>query len=297
MPVPAFFPWQDQHRPDGLSQLWAVSGYSAEPEPPDIHVHRGLEAGVLLAGVEEVHFSNTVLTCCPGDVWLCNVFEPHGAQLVSGPRRSVVLIFLPGFLGEELVGGLPWLTLFAAPPDARPRATTAELRNRLLSIGQAMRWEIEQKRPHWESVVRLELLRLLIELARSWEAAELPSVSGRALLRGMARLMPALTLVHTVPWRRVSVPEAAAACGLSVSRFHALFRQTMGIGFAHFSLRARLSLAAHRLLNSDRPLETVAAEVGFADKSHLHRRFVEHYGCTPSQFRERRELRLAPPRV
>jgi len=278
---------RDEQRPDGAKPLWAVSGYSDEQLPIDIHIHRGIEVGILLAGEEELQYSDFILVLRPGDVWLCNIYEPHGARLRKAPRRSVVTIFLPEFIGEEMLGELPWLTLFAVPPDQRPRVSSSEMRRQALAIGNLLRREIEEQRPRWESVVRLELLHLLIELSRGWQATDLPD-GQHVRLGGLARIMPALSLAHSLPWRRVSMPEAAGSCGLSVSRFHTLFRRTMGMNFRDFCLRARVSFAAHRMLNTDKTVAAIAAEAGFTDGSHLNRCFLKVYDCTPAKYRERR---------
>ncbi len=160
-------PW-DEQRPDGSNPLWAVSGFATEHWPMDIHIHRGVEVGVLLKGEEELHYSDFVLTLRPGDVWLCNIYEPHGTVLKAAPRHSIVTIFIPDFIGDEMLGELPWLTLFAVPPSQRPRVTTPEMRRKTLAIGNLMRREIEEKPRRWEGVVRLELLHMLIELSRGW---------------------------------------------------------------------------------------------------------------------------------
>jgi AraC-like DNA-binding protein len=62
----------------------------------------------------------------------------------------------------------------------------------------------------------------------------------------------------------------------------------MGVTFGRFALRARLHQAAHLLLHTGIPIDTIAKDTGFADGSHLHRAFVRTYDCTPAQYRKRR---------
>jgi AraC-like DNA-binding protein len=49
---------------------------------------------------------------------------------------------------------------------------------------------------------------------------------------------------------------------------------------------------ARRLLAEGRPLSHVTYDAGFADQSHLTRRFAEFYGLTPARFA--RQLATAP---
>jgi len=280
------YPRYQENRP-GTSPLWVAATTFDRPSQLDIHVHPGVEVGLVLAGREEIHFSDFVVLCGTGGVWLCNTWEPHGWRIASPSTEIVVLIFAPEFVGEEMLGDLPWLTPFTVPPDQRPRVSSPQLRGKVLGIGHVLRGEITQRRASWQAVVRLELLRLLIELSRTWEGAKSVASLGPARVGTLARVMPALNLVHARPWHRVRVPEAAAACGLSISRFHSLFRSTMGVSFGAFCLRARLSFAAHQVLNTDRSVAAIAAQAGFVDDSHLHRHFVKQYACTPTQYRER----------
>ncbi len=99
----SFISPRDEQRPDGNNPLWAVSGIENQLRPMDIHIHRGVEVGVLLRGEEELHCSDFVLTLRPGDVWLCNIYEPHGPSLVRGPHRNIVLVFVPDFPGHEML--------------------------------------------------------------------------------------------------------------------------------------------------------------------------------------------------
>ena len=267
--------------------LYAAVHTNLFPSPLDIHFHPDMEVGLMLSGEKLIEFGNHQLICKPGDVWLAGPGEPHGDARLA-PTRNVLLTFMPEFIGEELLGDVPWLTLFAVPPAQRPRVHSPQMRKRVLAIGEVLREEIEEAQVGWQSVVRAELLRLLVELRRGWDVASLPRLPGSVRLSSLARLTPALNLAYSSPSHRVSVAEAAATCSMSPSRFQDVFRRAMGLSFGAFCLRARLSFSAHRLLHSDQPVAAIALEAGFADDSHLHRLFVRQYGCTPGQFRHRR---------
>jgi len=62
----------------------------------------------------------------------------------------------------------------------------------------------------------------------------------------------------------------------------------MGLSYAKYCLRVRLALAAHCILHTESTLDTVAADTGFFDVSHLAKMFSRNYGCTPSEYRRRR---------
>jgi len=87
-------------------------------------------------------------------------------------------------------------------------------------------------------------------------------------------------------WGITTAEDAAKHSGISRSRFDAVFQKTMGLSFARFALRYRLSGAAMQLLQGDDPMKTIAADWGFTDASHFNRAFCAHYGCTPGAYRE-----------
>ena len=257
----------------------------AYPGPLGTDMHQAFELGVLLSGREERHFEDVVIPVDTGEVWLCGAWEPHGWRAGTRAARELVLQFLPDFLGEEMFDGISWLSLFSAPPDQRPRVTTSQMREEALEIAHRLRREMRDRRRGWLAAVRLGILRLLLMLSREWQPPEQPG-RGHAVRTGnLAKVMPAVRLVHSHPARRLSLVEAAAACGLSVSQFGYVFRHVMGLSFGKFCMRARLAYVAQLLLSTDLSVEAIAQAAGFADASHLHHAFAQAYGSTPARYR------------
>ncbi|UCC68585.1 MAG: helix-turn-helix domain-containing protein [Armatimonadota bacterium] len=269
--------------------LYPNSNLYPEKTPLEIDVHEGIEVGVLLTGGQLRHYDDFTLPMQPGDIWLCAAWEPHGWQITAPNSSDVVLIFLPEFLGEETLGDLPWLSLFAAPASQRPRATRPSVRERALAIGHEMLAELQEQERAWESALRLDLLRLLLMLSREWQPPAPLEAQSRPLVANLPRIMPALVLVHSRPARRVTIAEAAQSCGLSRAQFCLIFRNTIGMSFGKFCLQSRLGFVAQMLISTDLSTEAIAEQTGFADGSHLHRTFVRHYGCTPGFYRSRRQ--------
>ncbi len=259
----------------------------AGPTPLEIDIHRGIEVGVNLAGRVERQFQGVTMELGPGDAWLCSVWEPHGWRVVSKRNQSVVVIFLPEFLGDEMLGDLPWLSLFAVSPELRPRTAHRAARRRILNIGRELREEAMTQQPGWEIAIRHNLLLLLLTLRRGWELPAVEERLGRQRTSDLSRIMPALELLHGEHVSRITVARAAEACALSKSHFNTLFRQTMGVSFAKLCLRTRAAFVAHQLLTTDLPVKVIAEEVGFVDSSHLHRAFMKRYGMSPVNYRKR----------
>jgi len=286
------FDWVVHARRSGLrlsptTPLWADTGAYGAVAEVETNLHPGIEVGLILSGQAERHYPDHLIPGLPGDVWLCAMWEPHGWRVLRPDTDRVVLIFLPEFLGDEMLGDLPWLSLFAAPPALRPHVTTPGLRRTVLAMGAKLREDILGRLRGWQTAVRLDLLRLLLDLSRDWRPPVLPAGRQLPRLGHLSRIMPALTLLHERGSHRPSLLEAAAACNLGQTRFALLFRHTMGLSFGRFRLRGQLASAAHLLLTTDQPVDHIAASLGFADGSHLNRAFVKHYGDTPARYRRR----------
>jgi AraC-like DNA-binding protein len=82
------------------------------------------------------------------------------------------------------------------------------------------------------------------------------------------------------------IPTAALAemIGLTESHFIRAFHLEFGLPPHAYHLRLRLALAVE-LLSSGLSVATVANECGFADQSHLSRKFKEVYSLTPGAWR------------
>ena len=87
--------------------------------------------------------------------------------------------------------------------------------------------------------------------------------------------------------RNIDLETLAATAELSLFHFARTFKQSEGMTPHAFVLERRLARARELLTTTDLPLSEIALVVGFADQSHLARRFREMTGIPPGQFRRR----------
>jgi transcriptional regulator GlxA family with amidase domain len=64
-----------------------------------------------------------------------------------------------------------------------------------------------------------------------------------------------------------------------------MFRRALGEPLAGYLRRIRVEAAANLIATTDLSISDVAAEVGFADQSHLTRWFGRYQGTTPGRYR------------
>lgn len=79
--------------------------------------------------------------------------------------------------------------------------------------------------------------------------------------------------------------ELAAAAGLSVPHFCALFRRQTGYAPIDFLIRQRIHRACKLLDTTDASIATIASEVGYEDAYYFTRCFRRIVGCPPRSYR------------
>lgn len=88
--------------------------------------------------------------------------------------------------------------------------------------------------------------------------------------------------------QHIDLESLAATAELSLYHFARTFKQSEGTTPHNFVLERRLARARELLTDSNLSLPEVAIAVGFADQSHLTRRFRQNVGVSPGQFRRLR---------
>jgi len=278
------------HHLEADHPIWVGSGGGPGPTPLQVHIHKGMDFGIGVVPGLELHYGEVVLRPEAGDVWLGAMWEPHAWRSLSADARSTIVTFLPDVVEEGFGLEPSLLGMFVLPPDERPRVTSEKTRALMISIGEEILRESRERRGDWDVAVRICLVRALFALRREWHPSEEARQMGQVDSNLICRIMPALTLAHSNLGRRVSSLEGAAACALTPSWFHNIFRQAMGLSYGAFCRRMRLAHAARELLTTEATIETLAEQFGFADGSHLHRRFVAHFRCTPAEYRRKGQL-------
>lgn len=83
----------------------------------------------------------------------------------------------------------------------------------------------------------------------------------------------------------LSLPEIAAAAGLSPAHFARRFKASLGVAPHRHLLRLRLERAKRLLRDTDRSVAQIAFECGFSHQEHMTRFFGRLAGTTPAAYR------------
>jgi AraC family transcriptional regulator len=237
---------------------------SANRFPPDltlpIHSHPQATVAVILAGGFAGSYRGGERECRTRTV----IVEPAGEQ--HGNRFGSVETSI---LTVSLAADGPWRSIEAATRRfSHGRDPFAEL--------IARRAANELDRP--DDVTPLAIEAAALELIARVTRTALPE-------RRPAWLGEARAYLHDRYSESFALADVAAAVGVEPERMARVFRRAFGEPLAGYLRRIRVDAAAHMLASTDLPISQVAAEVGFADQSHLTRCFGRYHGTTPGRYR------------
>jgi AraC family transcriptional regulator len=126
---------------------------------------------------------------------------------------------------------------------------------------------------------------LVIQLLRNYSSLQ-PKIADRYNLPPR-RLENAIDYIHAHLDGDLSMAQIAASVSTSPTYFASLFKQATGISLHQYVIKQRVSRAKLLLETTDIPISNIAAQVGFANSSHLTYHCKRHTGMTPRQIANR----------
>jgi AraC-like DNA-binding protein len=250
-----------QPAPEVGAQL--VCAYlEASQGPP--HLHEEWQFGVLDSPSKLSLGAFRRYDARPTDVTIVQPYGVHseGGQVGASPQWRMLYV-APSMAGSLHGAQAPH---FRQPVVTDP-AAAAELRELLhhSADGSATGSEFLTRVARW-----LEQL-----LLRHAEHAATP--------KRMPAVERARAYLQNRPTQPVGLPEVGAVAGITTSHLVRSFSRAVGLPPRSYHAQVRLA-RARQLLAEGKSATWVAYECGFADQSHLSRRFKECHGVTPSAF-------------
>lgn len=90
----------------------------------------------------------------------------------------------------------------------------------------------------------------------------------------------------------IKVETLANLANLSVCYFARAFKKSMGATPHNYLMRRRVERTVRLLSDTNMSLSEIAFAAGFADQSHFARRFRQHVGVSPRDYRRAVPLRI-----
>lgn len=231
--------------------------------------------GVVEEGRAVVFGAGETLTLERGSVLVIPPHVLHDAYSIGSDEWHYRALYLSTSQIAELT---PRASLGRGVLGTRPFSLQSdEIANQVLAVHQSLRRSQDGTEP-----LVLDDMRELIHTldARAAESLQIP-VDAQRVAAGVARVR---RLLDEDPLPKRSLTEMASIAQLSRFTFAHAFSRAYGIAPHAYALQRRVT-AVRNLLISGELVSRAAHHVGFADQSHLTRRFLSVVGVTPGEFR------------
>ena len=237
------------------------------------HAHEGYATGIIGRGAGSFRYRGATWAVPAGSLTALDAGEAHTGRVISEEGWGYRILYpskaLLENIAEEAFG---WRSGLRFPEPVFRDAPLAASMDRL-------------HRSLDEPAPALERESLLLSayaglLARHAERRPTPERPAGGEPRAVSRAREYLEECFAAD---VSLRELAGVVGLSRYHLIRVFRENVGLPPHAYLTQVRLR-RARELLAAGEPIAAVAQGVGFADQSHLTRRFKGAFGITPGQF-------------
>ena len=244
-----------------------------------VHRHDCLELMLVTRGSGVCRVNGTPYPVLAGDVYFLGSGDVHSYEM-SPCCTFYNLLFAPEFPANE-----PEVAEFLARRQREPggRAVRFSLRDtgRMQQFADALKQELDSRRPGRQAMVRSLLNGFLIRLLRNGSAGDGMWEEGAEPQRFSALM----EFINSNPERTLSGELLAKRAGMSVSRFRAAFRKWTGQSLRAYQEALRIDRARLLLEDPELPIGEIALRLGFYDNSHFTRSFLAGTGVSPRDYR------------
>ena len=268
--------------------LWKGASDWTEPE----HTHNFIEFVYVFSGRVEHIIDGVPYTAVGGDLLFINFGQTH-AHRPDGEVVFCNILIQPEFLSEQLINSsnaadLLTLSVFAdfsrdldaIRPFTRFRGKT---RRTVEGIIDRMEEEFRNREIGFRDLLKSTMSELLIYMFRQMRSA----VSTGDLIHHMDTLSPLiLQYIEGKCCEPVSMTELARRCYYNPSYFSRIFKKCFGKTFMDLVREKRMEKARELLLETDKSVADIAAEVGYPERKNFYATFTRFYGETPGRFRK-----------
>lgn len=267
--------WIDLQRDadTGIESLRAhFRGHAYDP-----HFHDDYSIGYTEQGLQQFHCRSQVQRSTPGNAFLLEPGEVHDGEAPHQDGFTYRILYLPQrWVHEQLAG------LFATLPDGFELHVDSTLSNDRRLIG-SIAGAFLALHQHEARIVRDACLdQMLSRLTShlSWQR-RLPDVVAEPDLARRAR-----SYLQAHLHDDIGLNDLATALHTDRFRLSRAFKAAYGLAPHAYLIQLRLTRARQLLALGQTPAQ-VAADLCFADQSHLGRWFRRAYQLTPADYRRR----------
>lgn len=238
------------------------------------HAHEGFAIGVVQRGATTTSYRNAHYDMPAGTIIVINPGEIHTGEAANDQGWTYRMFYpkanLLQRIASELAGQPRDVPFFPSPV-----ITDHALAQRLLKLHRTLE-DHQISTLERESLLRCSLARLILGYADAP-----PAVAEVKPERRYVSQVRDFIEAHYAD--DISLPQLAALVNLTPCYLLRLFTKTTGLPPHAYLTYVRLR-QAKQLLAHGCPIAAAAYQTGFADQSHMTKRFKRAFGITPGQY-------------
>jgi AraC-like DNA-binding protein len=265
---------------------------------PPAHGHDFVELVYVVSGETTHWFEGNRYGIKAGDIFIINPGEVHMYEVELGQEIEIInCLFLPSLIKDSWLkelGVSESMDYYYVHPflDEKERFhhrvnLDEEEAMRVLSMLELMMRESDERLPGYATLIRLQLVELLILLSRYYQ--QLPTggerISGSPARRLAQRITGYLERYYD---QKVNQTALAELYNISSRQMNRTFKQETGLTIVEMIHQIRMAKAKHLLRETDEKIITIAGLVGYEDPAFFTKLFLRHEGCSPGKYREKR---------
>lgn len=257
-----------------------------------LHMHAFIEINYIYSGVCRQIINGKEVVLKQGQVCMLDVDVPHSIPALGENDILINIImkketFSASFLGQLGNSGIVSNFLANAVSENQRHdhyiLFHSEDNDNLQYIIKNMMCEFFGDRDYSIEMVRFYMPVMFTELMRVYQLDknfELARVSGRANI---------IELLHYIEehYKDCSLKTLAEKFNFNPNYLGNMLKERTGMTFLELVQMQRMVRASTLLKHTAKGMDDIAYEVGYESSSFFHRKFKEHFGCTPNQFRKK----------
>ncbi|UUZ96419.1 AraC family transcriptional regulator [Paenibacillus sp. P25] len=232
-----------------------------------------------------------------GDVFIINPGEVHTYKIKPGKELEIInCLFMSDLIQGNMLlelGISQSMDYFYVHPflDKRERFhSQLNLRGQeaahVLFLLEAMMNEYDNRRRGCETLIRLQMVELLVLLSRYYSQRDGQAVRG-AVRSNERRLLIRRICGYLERYydKKLSIPDLCKLFNISSRQLNRIFKEELNMTVFDMIHQIRIERAKHLLAETEEKVIVIAGKVGYEDPAFFSRLFQRSLGCSPGKYR------------
>lgn len=258
------------------------------------HKHDFVELVYVLNGSAIHEFENAFYRLDPGYVFIINPDETHMYHIENDNRLEIInCLFMPNLIHETLLRELQLLgemDFFYVLPFLNTNERfkhSLQLTSResaaILPLLIGMEDEMNNKRPGYQSLIKMKLVEMLVLLSRFYKDQQNDEVDN--IMDDQMRSRRICGYLERHFNQKINIPSLADLFYVSSRQLNRIVKKETGLSVLEFIHHIRIERAKQLLEQTSESMISIAHLVGYDNTAFFSRLFLRLTGCTPGEYR------------